>query len=158
MRSDRLPSRNSLAMDEASWNPRRDGDGKPGLKVVENLREVGRVRLVHREDDGLADSAGRIFCASFKKASHIRRLRVGRENLSLQVLNLEVFVLLVDDNRPAVFREGLGRDIGAQIENLGQTEKRAFGVFDRVNDVVTVGWKARFAAEIVIGVAKLASF
>ncbi len=71
---------------------------------------------------------------------------------------LETFILLVDNDCPPVFREGLRGDVGAQIENLGQTEKRAFGVFDGVDNVVSVRGHTGFATEVSVGIAKLARF
>ena len=82
----------------------------------------------------------------------------GRENLPFKVLNLEVLFLLVDDDRPAGFGQGLGGDVGAEVEDLRQAEERAFGVFDGVDDVVAEGREAGLAAEVVVGVAELAGF
>ena len=117
----------------------RDGDGQVGLQIVEDLGEVRRVRLVDREDDGFADASVGSFCASLRNASHMSSIAARREDLPFQVLNLEVLVLLVDDDRPALFRERLGRDVGAHVENLRQTEERTFRVFDCVDDVIAEG-------------------
>ncbi len=73
-------------------------------------------------------------------------------------MDFEVFLLLVDEDRPAGFGERLGGDVGAEIENLRQAEERAFGVFDGINDVVAKRREAGLAAEVVVGIAELASF
>ena len=116
------------------------------------------MRLVHGEDDGFADGPGWVFLRFLEKGFAHETIARGCENLPLQVLNLEVFILLVDDDRPAILRERLGGDIGAHVNNLGQTKKRAFGVFDGINNIVTVGRKSGFAPEVVVGVAKLPRF
>ena len=68
MRSERLPSRNSLASDEASGMREVMVSGDARLELVENLGQRRGVVLVHGEDDGLAELArpGRV-CASLQE-------------------------------------------------------------------------------------------
>src|ERR1035437_640288 len=57
-----------------------------------------------------------------------------------------------------LLRKGLGRDVGSYVENFRQAEKRTFGVFDSINDVVAESRQARLASEVVVGVAKVSRF
>ena len=59
-RSGRLPSRKSLAIAGRLGNARRDRDRNVRLHLVEDLGQRRGVRLIHREDDGLADLACRV--------------------------------------------------------------------------------------------------
>ena len=79
----------------------------------------------------------------FQKCFAHDSVALGREYFSFQVLDFEILFLLIDDDRPAVFGQGLGGDVGANVENLWQAEERAFGIFDRVHDVVAEGWEVR---------------
>ena len=135
-----------------------DGDGDAGLKLVEDLRQVGRVGLVHGEDDGFAEFAGRVALRFLQERFAHDAVAGGREDLPFKILNLEVLLLLVDDHRPAGFVQRLGGDVGAKVKDLRQAEERAFRVFHRVNDVVAEGREAGLAAEIVVGVAELPGF
>jgi len=46
-------------------------------------------------------------------------ISLGGENLSLEVSNLIVFLLLIDAHGPALFGERLCGNVSAHIENLG---------------------------------------
>ena len=110
--------------------------------------------LIHGEDDGFAEFPRRVVLRFFQKRFAHDAIARGRENLSFQVLDFEIFLLLVDDNRPAGFIKRLRGDVGAEIKDFRQTQKRAFRVFHRVNDVIAERREAGLAAEIIVGVAE----
>ena len=114
--------------------------------------------LVHRKDDRLAKLPGRIALRMVQKRLAHHAIALRGENFLFEVLNLVIFLLLVDGHGPALFGQRLRGDVGAHIENLGQAEEGSLRVFDRVNDVIPERREARLAAEIVVGVAKLAGF
>jgi hypothetical protein len=116
------------------------------------------VLLVHGEDDRSADDSGRILLGFLKECFAHEAVACRRENLPLQVLNFEGFFLLIDDDRPTLLGQGLGRDVGAQIKDFREAEERAFRVFERVDNVVAEGGQAGLAPEIVVGVPELARF
>ena len=114
--------------------------------------------LVDCEDDGFSDRTSRVLLRFLEKGFAHHSIARGRKNLSFQVLNLEVLVLFIDHYSPARFGERLCGYVRAHIKNLGQTQERTFRVLDRINDVVPEGRHARFAPEVMIGVAKLPCF
>ena len=114
--------------------------------------------LVHGEHDGFADVASRVALRFFQKRLAHDAIAGGRENFPFKVFDFEIFLLLVDDDRPAGFIQRLRGDVGTEINDFWQAQKRAFRVFHRVNDVVTERGKARFAAEIIVGVAEQTDF
>ena len=128
----------------------------PGLISFRTLRERGGVRLVHREDDRLADIAVRVPLGLTQKCVAHDTVAVRGEDLALEVLDLEVLLLFVDDHRPSRFLQRLGRDVRTAVDDLGKTEERTLRVFYGVNDVVAEGRLARLASEVVIRVAQLA--
>jgi len=77
---------------------------------------------------------------------------IWRKYLPLQILNLEVFLLLVDDHCPPAVGKGLSGDVGADVADAGQAEERPLWVVGGVHDVVAVGGLAGLAAEVVVGV------
>jgi len=71
------------------------------------------VLLIHCENNGFADGPARVFLRFVQKSlAHEPVARWG-ENLAFQVLNLEVFILLVDHDCPTAFRESLGGNVRA---------------------------------------------
>ena len=65
-------------------NARRDRDGNAGLKLVEDFRQGGRVGLIHREDDRLAELPGWVSLRFLQERLAHDAIAGGRENLSLQ--------------------------------------------------------------------------
>lgn len=114
--------------------------------------------LVDGEDDGFADLAGRVGLGVFEEPFAHHAVTVRGKNSPLQVLYLVVLFLLIDDRRPAIIIEGLGGDVGTNIKDFGHAKEGAFGILDRIHDVVSEGRESRLAAEVVVGITKLAGF
>ena len=81
-----------------------------------------------------------------------------REDLALQVFDLEVFFLLVDHHRPTLLCKRLGRDVRADVDDLWEAQERPFWVFHCINDVVAESRHPRLTAKVMIGIAQLARF
>ena len=140
------------------FNTAGNRNGDAGLNVVENLRQRCGVGLIHSKHDGLAEFAAGVFLRVFQERFAHQAVAARREDLPLQILNLEAFLLLVDDHRPTGFIQGLRRNVRAQVKDLRQAEERAFGVFHGVNDVIPEGRESGLAAEVVVGIAEQPRF
>ena len=81
---------------------------------------------------------------------------MGRENLSLEILDLEVLLVLVDQDRPTRILQRLGGNIRPAVNDLGQAEERTFRVLYSLDDVVAERGLSRLATEVVIGIPELA--
>lgn len=114
--------------------------------------------LIHGKHDGLADFSGRVGLRFFQECLAHDTIAGRRENLAFKVFDFEIFLLLIDDDRPAGFIERLGGDVGTNINDFWQAKKRALRVFHRINNVVTESGEAGFAAEIIVGVTKQTQF
>jgi hypothetical protein len=107
----RIPVAEILRDRRRIFDSRGDRNGKPRLELVENFCQVGRMCLIDREDDRLANRTGRIFLRFLQERLAHHLIARWRENFSLQIYDLEVFFLLVDDDRPAILSQRLCRDV-----------------------------------------------
>ena len=74
----------------------------PGLNVIQDFGQCRGVGLVDRKDDGLADLARGIALRLTQERFAHDAVAVRSENLPFQVLNLEIFLLLVDQRQSSL--------------------------------------------------------
>src|ERR1044071_4686751 len=143
IRSARLPSRNSLAMAEASLMRDVMVTAMPGSSSLKILVSAVACAWLTAKTIDLPRSPEGSRAASFRKGFAHHPIATRREDLSLQILNLEVFILFADHHGPALLSQRLCGDVGAQIIDLRQAKERALRVFHGIDDVVAEGGLAR---------------
>ncbi len=147
-----------------------DLDGKVGVvfagetlhsELVEDVGHFGGVILGDAEHDGFADLAGEgVEKGMIEEGVTDYVVGLFREELALEipeeigVFDLLPFFVFKHDG-VALLREELGGDLGAGVGDDGVDEET---ILDPLQETVTVGGLAGFAAESAVGIEELTAF